>query len=348
VDRRAIITVGTRVDERMSWWLKGLVKVTGVTAAALVFLGVAGLTYEWLAERRNAIEFPPPGKLIDVDGRRLHLLCKGPAGSASVVMLAGGGTPSVASYEAQDRIATFAHVCSYDRAGLGWSDPAGHPLTLAEQISDLEKLLDRGGVRAPYVFVPESFGGLMALGYAARHRDRIAGFVFVDSVDDALWFGAMDTIAKHQSGFQPDYLAIGRRLGLVRLAIPYLAPAWTRSLTPAMRAQLFAVFARPSPGTREAVDLFQHTPPSDRLNPSSGTFGDAPIIAIRHGISTSEISPEFQAGWSAAQFRLAALSRDSSMIVATHNTHEISQENPELVAASVRRVLAKIAQRQPR
>src|SRR5690349_3671331 len=133
VNRRATIAVGTRVDERMSWWLKGLVKVMGVTAAALVLLGVAGLTNEWLAERRNAIEFPPPGKLIDVDGRRLHLLCKGPTGSASVVMLAGGGTPSVASYEAQDRIAAFAHVCSYDRAGLGWSDPAGHPLTLAEQ-----------------------------------------------------------------------------------------------------------------------------------------------------------------------------------------------------------------------
>lgn len=330
----------------MGGWLRGLSRLALGLVGIVAMLALVGYLYERYAEARDTKLFPAPGKLVDVGGRRLHLFCEGPTGGPTTVMVAGGGTPSVASYRAQALIARFARVCSYDRAGLGWSDAASHPLSLADQVTDLERVLDRGHVPTPYVFVPESFGGLISLGFAARHREKVAGAVFVDSVDSPLWFGAMDAIEKNHGAFNPNFLELGRRFGVLRLAIPYLAPDWTRTLPMSERDQLFAVFAYPNPGMGEAVDVFHRTAAADRPQLDAGAFGDRPVLVIRHGRNTSEISPEFQSGWTAAQFRLAALSTRSSLIVATKNTHEIAQENPELVADCVRRLIGEIRSRQ--
>ena len=308
----------------------------------LVVLAGAGAAYESYAEARDVARFPPPGRLVDIGGRRLHLRCIGPPGGPTVLMVAGGAAPSAASYAAQDRIAKFAQVCSYDRAGLGWSDAAPGQLGLSDQVRDLEQVLSRGSVRGPYVFVPESFGGLIALGFATRHRDEVAGAVFVDSVDGPLWFSAMDAIMRNRGFFVPNLLELGRRFGIVRIALPYLAPRWTQGLSPAMRGQLFAVFARPNPGTEEAPDLYSHTPSEQRPVPGAGFLGSRPVIVLRHGQYTSELSPEFQKGWIKAQLRLAALSSSSVMIVATANGHEIAEENPDLVAGSVKRVMSSL------
>src|SRR5262249_43368268 len=102
----------------MGRWLRVLGKLVLGAVGVAATLALVGFFFERYAEMRDAKLFPPPGKLIDVGGRRLHLFCEGPVGGPTIVMVAGGGTPSVASYRAQAQIGRFARVCSYDRAGL--------------------------------------------------------------------------------------------------------------------------------------------------------------------------------------------------------------------------------------
>ena len=300
-----------------------------------------GGVYELVAEQRDARLYPPPGRLINVGDWRLHLDCEGPSGGPTVVMLAGGGTPAVASYGLRDRIARFARVCSYDREGLGWSDDAEleRPLSFPAQIADLERVLGRGHVAPPYVFVPESFGGLIALGFIERHPNDVAGAVFADSVDAPLWFGAMTAIMKREP-VRIDPIPIARDLGIVRLALPFIAPAWTKALPAKERGELFALYAKQTGGYSEAVGAFEVTPASQRPGLAAGALGDKPIIVIRHGTNPPELEPEFRDNWLAAQIRLSRLSRNSRIVVATGSGHEIAQENPDLVARCVAAVIS--------
>ena len=154
--------------------------------AALLF---AGFAYQQWGEARDAKLYPPPGQLISVGGHRLHLWCIG-EGSPTVVMISGAGTPAVTLYPAQQRIAKVTRVCSYDRAGLGWSDPASKPMNLPDLVDDLETLLARGKVEGPLVLAPESFGGLIGTSYWARNPDRVAGAVMIDASEPELFFRA--------------------------------------------------------------------------------------------------------------------------------------------------------------
>jgi len=73
------------------------------------------------AQGPTAREYPPPGKRIDIGGRKLHLYCTG-TGSPTVILVAGGGAFSIDWALVQPKVAHDTRVCSYDRAGLAWSD----------------------------------------------------------------------------------------------------------------------------------------------------------------------------------------------------------------------------------
>src|SRR5215472_13725174 len=103
--------------------------------------------------------YPPPGQMIDIGGRKLHLYCTG-KGSPSVVLVAGGGAFSIDWALVQPKIAEHTRVCSYDRAGLGWSDPGPAEETVEETVSDLHALLRASDERGPYVLVGASIGGI--------------------------------------------------------------------------------------------------------------------------------------------------------------------------------------------
>ena len=85
---------------------------------------------------------------------------------------------------AQDAIAPFARVCSYDRAGMGWSDPAPQGWTQAGMTADLHALLAAAGEPKPYVIVAHSLGGLLARTYARTYRDDVAGLILLDATSD--------------------------------------------------------------------------------------------------------------------------------------------------------------------
>src|SRR5262245_968009 len=107
---------------------------------------------------------PPPGKLVDVGGWRLHLNGTGAARASqpTVILEAGAGDFSVEWALVQPGVASFARVCSYDRAGDGWSELGPHPRTKRQMVFELRTLLEKAGVKPPYVLVGQSFGGPLA------------------------------------------------------------------------------------------------------------------------------------------------------------------------------------------
>ncbi|MGH9331314.1 MAG: alpha/beta fold hydrolase, partial [Vicinamibacterales bacterium] len=128
----------------------------------------------------------PPGRLIDVGGYRLHLNGTG-AGRPTVVLDAALGGSSVSWALVQPEVARFTRVCSYDRAGFGWSDAGPMPRTVGRIVGELRTLLDRAGEPSPYVLVGHSFGGLVLRVFAARYPADVAGLVLVDPAHPEDW-----------------------------------------------------------------------------------------------------------------------------------------------------------------
>src|SRR5207244_2745846 len=147
--------------------------------------GVAALIgaaagYQALAEARDRRKYPPPGRLVDVDGHRLHLQCLGD-GRPTVVLEAGLSTCSLDWSRVLPEVARLTRVCAYDRAGHGWSDRGSKPRTSQRLADELHTLLINAGIDGPYVLVGHSYGGQIARIFGTRYPDEVAGLVLVDS-----------------------------------------------------------------------------------------------------------------------------------------------------------------------
>src|SRR5262245_33658318 len=126
--------------------------------AVLVGLALLGAAYESISEAADARAYSPPGQMVDVGGYRLHINCVG-AGSPTVVIESGWGDWSAAWSTVQSAAATSTRVCTYDRAGYGFSEPGPLPRTADRFAQELHTLLHEGGIPGPYVLAGHSLGG---------------------------------------------------------------------------------------------------------------------------------------------------------------------------------------------
>lgn len=136
--------------------------------------------------RQTAMRIPAPGRMIDIGGFRLHLHCSG-AGSPAVVLDAALGGSSISWSLVQPEIARLTRVCSYDRAGFGWSDAGPMPRTAGRIAGELRTLLERAGVPPPFLLVGHSYGGLVVRVFARRHAADVAGLLLVDPAHPEDW-----------------------------------------------------------------------------------------------------------------------------------------------------------------
>lgn len=121
----------------------------------------------------------PPGQMVDIGGRRLHLYCMG-SGSPTVIMENGNSAFSIDWALVQPEIAKETRVCSYDRAGYAWSESGPVNGSVAQTIDDLHLLLRTAKVRPPYILVGASIGGLYVRAYQRRYPEEVAGLVLDD------------------------------------------------------------------------------------------------------------------------------------------------------------------------
>jgi pimeloyl-ACP methyl ester carboxylesterase len=269
-----------------------------------------------------------PGRLIDVGGHRLHILCKGAAAGPTVIFEAGLSqyTANSTYGTAQDVIAPFARVCTYDRAGLGWSDPAPQGWTQAGMAADLHALLAATGELGPYVIVAHSMGGLLARTYARTYAKDVAGLILLDATSDE----DFDELAAARATVVPQ---LDAAIGSSRPGIPVVGmPAGT---SPEVAMAFTPEILRGVKTEFEALDRL----PAEMKRPGGfGDLGNLPLIVVRRG-KTAQPPSEDDLRHQRVQENLAKLSKNSTLIVAQNSGHTIPLDEPGVVADAVRRML---------
>jgi pimeloyl-ACP methyl ester carboxylesterase len=148
-------------------------------AGLVTFAVLAGVTYQSVATALERRQFPYPGRLVDVGGHQLHIHCSG-EGGPTVVLEAPAAGISVGWAWVQADLARTTRVCSYDRAGLGWSEAGDGGYRAARVPDELHTLLERAGERGPFVIAGHELGASFARMYASRFRNDTAALVLVD------------------------------------------------------------------------------------------------------------------------------------------------------------------------
>lgn len=309
--------------------------------------------------------YPPPGRLVDVGGWRLHLNCSGEArpGRPTVILEAGLGDFSVDWSLVQPGVAEFARVCSYDRAGAGWSDMGPHPRTLRQIAHELHTLLERAGEHPPFVLVGHSYGAWLVRSFQATYPSEVAALLLVES-------GASD----------PHRLMPGGRLvrssELVRgRSVPPAKPAGPlreSDIPPAALAQMRAGLAAASASANEpprdklppeaqrmrtwalgrlghvaaAVNPFEHEELAELRSRARGEYplGGLPLVVLTRGLpdETGPDAPRLEADHRSDQAAMAAWSRRGKQVIAARSGHHVPLDEPALVITTIRDVLAGI------
>jgi len=317
-------------------------KVFLVVIVVLAIFLAGGFVYEKTSEARDDALFPAPGEVFRIDGRNLHLNCTG-SGPMTVILEAGGATPSTVWWQVQEQIAKFAHVCSHDRAGFGWSDPSPNDLSFEDGSKDLKQLLEAAEIPGPYILVGHSKGGLHVRTFARLYPDTVAGVLLLDASEEEHLFSQLElleSIALESRG--PGLLA---SVGIVRLLLRF-SPASVgvpENVPDVIAPALLSQLARPGQfeqGYRE-VAAYRLTPGEMRVAGGFGRLGDVPLIVITHGIPFTGGQARTTPGWMEGQQRLASLSTNSELLVAKHSGHAIFWDEPELVVDSVRRLISE-------
>jgi pimeloyl-ACP methyl ester carboxylesterase len=224
-------------------FLPRLGRTTRLLAALLAIFVLAGATYQGVATALERHRYERPGGLVDAGGHQLHIHCTG-KGSPIVVLEAAAGSMSAAWAWVQPEVARVTRVCSYDRAGLGWSE-AGDGLYIPARVpEELRVLLDRANETGPIVLVGHEGGALFARMYAERFASDTVALVLID---DPI---REPTPARPMIPSAWPWLA---RIGLLRLSgrLPRLATELPGDAGGAMRAFL----NRPDHLTRAAQEL---------------------------------------------------------------------------------------------
>lgn len=159
--------------------LRSAIVVALLSASSAAAAGLTLVPVEQVAK-----DYTRPQRLVDLgQGRKMNLYCVG-HGQPTVVFDGGGFDWSVTWALVQPALAARTRTCSYDRAGLGYSDPSPRPPTPANVVDDLHTLLERAGIEGPLVLVGHSLGGFNMKLYAATHPDQVAGLVLVDPSEE--------------------------------------------------------------------------------------------------------------------------------------------------------------------
>lgn len=154
-------------------------RALGASGAVIILILLAGATYQGLATALERREFPRPGGLVSVGDHQLHIYCTGTA-SPTVVLEAPAAGLSAAWGEVQRRLSGTMRVCSYDRAGLGWSESGDRPFEPARVPAELRTLLTRANEHGPFVIAGQGLGAAFARMYAARPDSAAAALVLID------------------------------------------------------------------------------------------------------------------------------------------------------------------------
>jgi pimeloyl-ACP methyl ester carboxylesterase len=310
-------------------------------AAATILLAAAGAIYQSLSADRDRRLHPMSGLRVTIPAGgsdrlalTMHIYCTG-QGSPAVILDSGLGDSYLSWRKVQPEIAKFTRVCSYDRAGLGYSDSSPRARTSQVVAEELGGLLQSAGVAPPYVLVGHSIGGFDVRLFTNLYRNEVTGMVLVDSSHpeqqkrlppelndmDATWLR------------EQEFFEFTMPFGIPRL----LGFCGNDAEVRAAECNFHSV--------REGVAELKAVSESAAQAADTGLVGALPLVVLSRDPNTPQpdlpedlVKPTNDA-WQKMQEELAHLSTHSTHVIAKNSGHYIQLDRPDLVIEAVRQVV---------
>lgn len=321
---------------------------------SVIMILAVGAMFQLAMSQWENHRYPPRGKLVDIGGLRLHISCTG-MGNPTVIMEAGPNDSLIAWQLVQPEISRFTRVCSYDRAGFGWSDAPNEPRTSSNVAEELDRLLTRAGVAGPYVLVAFEYGALNIRMFTSRHREQVVGMVLVDPVHPDMHHrdpfrrptGAHDRFHRFVSDARYEAIIWSVPLGVPRIlgwcrktyAFPNEPAEWTR-----LASEAAAQYCRLRAWRTEAA---QARDEDGSMPAMTGPFGALPMVVVSHDPQFGAFRRFFpppraakaEETWTEMQEQLRGLSSRSKRVVARGSCRYVQVYRPELVVAAVHEIV---------
>ncbi|MEM7125568.1 MAG: alpha/beta hydrolase [Chloroflexota bacterium] len=322
----------SKIRKSLAYGIGGLAGIVGL-----------GALHQAIANQRDLQRYPPPGKLIDVGGYSLHIKCMG-KGFPAVVLDSGLSHNGLVWSLVQPEVARFTQVCSYDRAGYGWSDAGPRPRTCRQIAYELHTLLQNVHIAGPYVVVGHSFGGMNIRVFADMYPDDVVGLVLVDAAHE------------DQRKRMPQAQFRTRLIQDLQWQWFRLNSLWARLGIWRLRNQPFGVIKElPSQLQAVATALGYRSnaydwvwgeagsiPGSEKQVRATGSLGDLPLTVLSAHMG-DEMVDQY---WQALQADLAQLSSNATHIVAEKGGHNLHIDEPELVVDAIQVMVEAIRENQ--
>lgn len=324
-----------------------------IKAALIAFIVLININAS--AQIKN---YPPPGKLVDVNGYKMHLIVKGEEKKGpTVVFFHGAGDIALNWNLVLPEVGKFARAVAVDFAGEGWSEH-GHGLALNQQVYDTYQALKIAKLNGPYILVGHSLGGIHANLFASEYKEEILGVVMVDAThpDVVLKIFNPETKKMERKRMRLTANESIKKVVTTRLLKPKETKSfqWKKDFGNKLDKfsdrdkKLFnwiynerkSEYVVGESNTYEA-EIFQDM----YLNKEKYSLGDIPIIVISGG---NKNVPEGDAYWSSSQLvehreflqkDLLKLSSNSKQIIAEKSGHNIHIDEPELVVESIEKMI---------
>ncbi len=312
----------------------------GRTALVVLILFLGLITFllvrESIARNKYRAEYPPPGRMVNLETHNIHLYCVG-AGSPTVVFESDLDQYGSLSWNSvQGEIGKFTRACSYDRAGIMWSEPGPRPRDGKTIASELAAVLDAAGEEGPYVLVGHAFGGAYARIFAGQNPDDVCGMVLVDSSHpDQLTRFAEVGLEKEipEKQIRPLILLLSHlgMPGRFKGNIYHLSPDVYDPVQAFLPESSMAWFDESveAPNTLAQAGQYEH-------------LGDTPLIVLAAARSSQDLqNQDLQKVWLELQQELTLLSENSELRELQEAGHYIQFDQPQEVVEAVRDIVQR-------
>jgi pimeloyl-ACP methyl ester carboxylesterase len=316
----------------------------------ILVLATIGAIYQAVSTKSDQRNYPALGQLVDVGGYRLHIYCIG-EGSPTVILDAAADMMSSDWAWIQPEIAKHTRVCSYDRAGMGWSDSGPQPRDAKQVTTELHSLLTNAGIAAPYIMVGHSAAGLYARMYAAEYPEEVAGMVLVDPGHPD-----MDTrIPALQAQNASDASLVNTMRVLSYFGLPRLLGVGknnAQGLPPQQAAEVNVFVSRPQHWAT-ILSLINATSATYDEVRATGSLGNMPLVVISANtawFTNGAPADDARKILNDLQSEIAGLSTNSSHRIidgATHGSLVHNQNDAQAVISAIEDVLTSLQTGQP-
>jgi len=324
----------------------------------VIVAAISGVIYQSVLNARDARRYPQEGRSIPLGpkspGVSLNLNCTG-SGSPTVILDTGLGVPAAGWDLVQPSVAQFTRVCSYDRAGYGWSTAGPMPRTSDQIVKELHALLTAAGEKPPYILVAHSFGGFNVRLYTAQYPNDIVGLVLVDtSHEDQNNYlpPSLKAVMKNYSTELESqkrifstllFFGVARLMATDDISDPRVSKAFLKKIN--------YLELQPKFMDATASEMQNFEVSAQQVRSGAGTLGDRPLIVLTagqpqdpkdlpKGVSLQDMQ-DFQKLWiTDLQVREKNLSTRGKQIVVSDSSHMIPILRPDAVISAIHEVYA--------